>query len=142
MVDSKPSLICFVLVFSHWHTFTGFHDTFITHTNGSIIPLNIRPKELGCQPRRVLVRSTESIKPHEQVSVIVLENLVVHMMIGRSTESNFAKNAVPRKNVFGMNQGEPARVRRSKGHVGPNVTSSDNVFRGKEWNDNHAQCIG
>lgn len=67
-------------------------------------------EDFGCEMSRIAVRAHDLIEPHEQVSVIVLEHLVVDVVVRRRTETQLAKDRIPRENVLRMDQGQPAGV--------------------------------
>lgn len=74
--------------------------------------------------------------------IVILEKLVMNMMISWRSKAQFAKNAIPGKDNFGMDENEPVGVHASKGHVSPNIAIVDYVCGSVEGNENHEHCIG
>jgi len=74
--------------------------------------------------------------------IIILEKLVMNMMIPRRPKPQFAKNAIPGKDHFGMNENEPVGVHASKGHVGPYITIVNDVSGCVEGYEDHEDGIG
>ena len=99
-------------------------------------------KNLGRKDLWVPVGARHLIPPHEQMPVIEFEELVVHVVIGRCTESHFSKDWIPAKGILGVNECQPTGVRTSKGHVRPYIDGSHNVSRRKEGSNDHTECVG
>ena len=83
--------------------------------------------------RRISISPSNPIKPHKQMSVIVLEDLVMDVMISRSSQAQCSKDSIPWKDVFGMYEYQPISIHGTEGHVGPYVTIPNDVGGGEEW---------
>ena len=83
--------------------------------------LNPFIKLLGREFPRMSVGSPDSIEPSEQVTVVPLEEGVMHVMVCRCSKADTVEELVPRKRVLGVNQRQPVRIQTSKGHVRPYI---------------------
>lgn len=72
---------------------------------------------------------------------VVLEELMVHMMVGGCTEPKPSKGLVPDKGILRVNESEPTGVQASKGHVSPHVAGSHDIGCDEEWNGNHTYGV-
>lgn len=69
----------------------------------------------------IFVRATQHVKPHKQMSIVILEKGVMDVMVRRRSKSDAVKKSVPRKSILRMNERQPVRIHTTKGHVGPNI---------------------
>ena len=90
----------------------------------------------------VLVGSRHLVKPHKEVSVVVLEEFVVHVVVCWGAKADPSKDSVPWEHVLGVNEHEPVAVQGSKGHVGPHVAGSYEQGGTVERDENHANRVG
>merc|ERR1712166_484546 len=69
----------------------------------------------------ILVGARSHVPIHEQVSVVVLEQLVVHVVVSRSAKTKLSEKRVPRVRVLAVYQREPVGVEATECHVRPDV---------------------
>ena len=73
--------------------------------------------------------------------VIEDEALVVHVVIRRSAESEFAEERVPRVLDLGVYECQPARIDGAEGHVRPHIAMHELCRDGERYED-HANSVG
>ena len=95
-------------------------DPSSSHADAEILP----PVVVG-----TTVRPGRPVKPHEQVSEVVLEELVVDVVVRGRPQAALAEGRLPREAGLRVDEREPVGAHGPKGHVRPDVAVPDDVGR-------------